>query len=186
MKRSFDIIFSLSALVILSLPLIVIYIAILLTSSIPVIYWSNRVGKNKKIFNMPKFRSMRKITPLVPKDKLDSHYKWLTPLGSIIRRTSLDELPQLWCVLKGDMSLVGPRPALYNQYDLIELRDKFNINSIKPGITGWAQVNGRDKITLEEKVLFDEFYLKNRSLFLDFKIILMTIYKVIFFIGYEH
>ncbi len=185
MKRLFDIFFSSSAIIILSIPLIIIYFAILITSSTPVIYWSERIGKNKKIFKMAKFRSMRKVTPLLPKGKLKKPNKWLTPLGAFIRKTSLDELPQLWCVLKGEMSLVGPRPALHNQFDLIELRDKYGVNQIKPGITGWAQINGRDEITLEEKVMFDAYYKKNYSFRLDIKIIFLTIIKVITFEGYR-
>ena len=184
-KRLFDILFSTICLVILIIPLIFIYIAIFITSSTPIIYWSERVGRNKKIFKMPKFRSMRNLTPLVPKEKLKQPYKWLTPLGAILRKTSMDELPQLWCVFKGDMSLVGPRPALHNQYDLINMRDQYGINIIKPGITGWAQVNGRDNITLEEKVNFDKYYLKNYSFFFDIKIIILTIIKVITFDGFK-
>jgi len=156
-----------------------------LTSSFPVIYWSDRVGKDKSIFRMPKFRSMRNITPLLPKEKLVKSYKWLTPLGAFIRKTSLDELPQLWCVIKDEMSIVGPRPALHNQYDLIELRDEFGVNRLKPGITGWAQINGRDKMTLEDKVNYDAYYLKNRSFIFDLKIIFLTFFKVITFDGFK-
>lgn len=185
MKRLFDIFFSLIALISLSIPLIIIYFAILFTSSVPVIYWSERVGKNNKIFKMPKFRSMRNVTPLLPKEKLINPYKWLTPLGAFIRKTSLDELPQFWCVLKGEMSLVGPRPALHNQYDLIELRNRLKIHKIKPGITGWAQINGRDTISLQDKVLYDKYYLKNKSLRLDLKIIYLTIFKVLTFAGFK-
>jgi len=134
---------------------------------------------------MPKFRSMRKITPLLPKDKLKRPEKWLTPLGFLLRKTSLDELPQLWCVLKGEMSIVGPRPALYNQFDLINLREKYGINKIKPGITGWAQINGRDRLSLEDKVQFDNYYAKNYSFMLDLKIIFLTIIKVITFDGFK-
>ena len=183
LKRLFDILFSLTAIIILFIPLVILYFAVLITSSIPVIYWSKRVGKNNKVFKMPKFRSMRNVTPLLPKDKLTKPYKWLTPLGSFIRKTSLDELPQLWCVLKGEMSLVGPRPAIYNQYDLISLRNKYGIYKIKPGITGWAQINGRDRISLEDKVLFDFYYLRNASFKFDLKIIYLTFFKVITFEG---
>ena len=184
LKRLFDLLFSLAGLIVLLIPLIIIYFAILITSSVPVIYWSDRVGKNKKIFKMPKFRSMRNITPLLPKEKLTRSNKWLTPLGALIRKTSLDELPQLWCVLIGEMSIVGPRPALYNQLDLIKLRDKYGVNRLKPGITGWAQINGRDHISLKEKVNFDTYYLRNRSLKLDLKIIFLTFFKVITFEGF--
>ena len=185
LKRLFDIFFSLTALIILIVPLIIIYIAVFLTSYTPIIYWSDRVGKNNKIFKMPKFRSMRNLTPLVPKEKLNYHTKWLTPLGAFLRKTSLDELPQIWCVLKGDMSLIGPRPALHNQYDLIELRNKYKIYKIRPGITGWAQVNGRDTISLKQKVLFDDYYLRKYTFWLDIKIIWLTIIKVLTFDGFK-
>ena len=174
LKRLFDILFSITALFLLLVPLLILYFAVLITSSLPVIYWSERVGKNNKVFKMPKFRSMRNITPLLPKERLKNPHKWLTPLGAFIRKTSLDELPQLWCVLKGDMSLVGPRPALHNQNDLIALRNNYKIYKIKPGITGWAQINGRDSISLKDKVLFDYYYLRNASLKFDLKIIFLT------------
>ena len=128
---------------------------------------------------MAKFRSMRKVTPLLPKGKLKKPNKWLTPLGAFIRKTSLDELPQLWCVLKGEMSLVGPRPALHNQFDLIELRDKYGVNQIKPGITGWAQINGRNSLTWDEKFNFDVWYVDNQNILLDIKIIFKTFSKVL-------
>jgi len=184
-KRLFDIFFSIIALILLIIPLLTIYFFILITSYFPAIYWSERVGRHKKIFKMPKFRSMRKITPLLPKEKLTTPYKWLTPLGSFLRKTSIDELPQLWCVLKGEMSLVGPRPALHNQFDLIELRDKYGVNKIKPGITGWAQINGRDRLSLEDKVRFDSYYTNNYSFKLDLKIIFITIIKVLTFDGFK-
>jgi len=184
-KRLFDILFSTIALIILLTPLAIIYIAILCTSYFPIIYWSDRVGKNNVVFKMPKFRSMTKLTPLLPKEKLKRPDKWLTPLGALLRKTSLDELPQLWCVLKGEMSLVGPRPALYNQFDLINLRNKYGVNKIKPGITGWAQINGRDKLSLKDKVLYDAYYRNNYSFFLDLKIIFLTIIKVITFDGFK-
>ena len=186
LKRLFDIFFSIFALIILILPLITIYIAVFLTSSTPIIFWSDRVGKNNKIFKMPKFRSMRNFTPLLPKEKLNYAYKWFTPIGAFLRKTSLDELPQIWCVLKGEMSIIGPRPALYNQHDLIELRNKYKIYKIRPGITGWAQVNGRDNITLKQKVLFDDYYLRKYSFWLDMKIIFLTVIKVLTFEGYKH
>lgn len=185
LKRLFDIFFSIFALIILILPLITIYIAVFLTSSTPIIFWSDRVGKNNKIFKMPKFRSMRNFTPLLPKEKLNYPYKWFTPIGAFLRKTSLDELPQIWCVLKGEMSIIGPRPALYNQHDLIELRNKYKIYKIRPGITGWAQVNGRDEITLKQKVLFDDYYLRKYSFWLDMKIIFLTVIKVLTFEGYK-
>tara|TARA_Y100000746_G_C15296405_1_gene363781 strand:+ start:194 stop:655 length:462 start_codon:yes stop_codon:yes gene_type:complete len=151
----------------------------------PIIYWSERVGKNNKVFKMPKFRSMRNITPLLPKEKLTRPNKWLTPIGAFIRKTSLDELPQFWCVIKGDMSIVGPRPALHNQFDLIDLRNNYGIQRIKPGITGWAQINGRDSISLEDKVKYDKKYLNSYSFILDLKIIFLTVIKVITFEGFR-
>lgn len=177
-KRIFDITISILLLAILIIPLIFIYILIILTSSVPAIYWSKRIGKNNKIFKMPKFRTMRNITPEVPTDKLNKRKKWLTPLGFILRKTSIDELPQLWSVLIGDMSLIGPRPSLHNQFDLINLRTDMGVHKLRPGITGWAQINGRDNVTLEEKVKYDEYYLKNFSIKLDFKIFFITIYKI--------
>ncbi len=177
-KRFFDITVSGLLLILLILPIAFIYILIILTSSMPAIYWSRRVGKNNKIFKMPKFRTMRNITPEMPTDELEGRQKWLTPLGLILRKTSIDELPQLWSVFIGDMSLIGPRPSLHNQHDLIQLRTQLGIQKIRPGITGWAQINGRDNITLEEKVKFDEYYLKNYSFKLDLKILLLTIYKI--------
>ncbi len=185
LKRLFDIFFSITAILILITPLTIIYFAVFLTSYFPIIYWSDRVGKNNTIFKMPKFRSMRKITPLLPKEQLTKPEKWLTPLGALLRKTSLDELPQLWCVLKGEMSIVGPRPAIYNQYELINLREKYGVNRIKPGITGWAQVNGRDTISLEDKVRFDYEYIKNYSFKLDLKIIFLTLIKVLTFDGFK-
>ena len=177
-KRFFDIALSGTLLFLLIIPIIFIYVLIILTSSVPAIYWSKRVGKNNKIFKMPKFRTMRNITPEIPTNQLEERKRWLTPLGLILRKTSIDELPQLWSVFIGDMSLIGPRPSLHNQHDLIQLRTKLGIQKIRPGITGWAQINGRDNITLEEKVKFDEYYLKNYSFKLDLKILLFTIYKI--------
>lgn len=185
LKRLFDIFFSLTAIIILITPLTITYFAVLFTSYFPIIYWSDRVGKNNIVFKMPKFRSMRKVTPLVPKEKLKRPDKWLTPLGALLRKTSLDELPQLWCVLKGEMSIVGPRPAIYNQFELINLREKYGVNRIRPGITGWAQVNGRDTISLKDKVRFDSEYIKNYSFKLDLKIIFLTLIKVLTFDGFK-
>ena len=183
MKRSFDIIFSATLLIILTFPLIFIYLLVIITSSTPAIYWSKRVGKDNHIFKMPKFRTMKKYTPEVPTDKLNRPNKWLTPIGIFLRKTSLDELPQLWCVLKGEMSLIGPRPALHNQDDLINMRTNLGIHKIRPGITGFAQINGRDKINLKEKVTYDMYYLKNYSFKLDLKIFVKTIFKVLTFEG---
>ena len=179
MKRAFDIFFSASVLIILFLPLVIIYFLVLITTSRPVIYWSKRMGKNNKIFMMPKFRTMKNLAPELPTDKLTSREKWITPIGNILRKTSIDEIPQLWCVLKGEMSLIGPRPALHNQNDLISLRNKLGIQKLLPGITGWAQINGRDSINLDQKVNYDYYYLINKSLKLEIKIFYQTIYKVL-------
>ena len=179
MKRFFDFVLSLSALIIIFLPLTIIYLLVLITSSRPVIYWSKRVGKNNKLFMMPKFRTMKKHTPELPTDKLIKPEQWWTPLGKILRKTSLDELPQLWCVLNGEMSLIGPRPCLQSQEILIKKRNKLGIQKLRPGITGWAQINGRDNISELEKVNYDSYYLKNYSLKLDLKIFFITIYKVL-------
>ena len=179
MKRAFDIIFSATFLLILFLPLVIIYFLVLITTSRPAIYWSKRVGKNNKIFLMPKFRSMRNLTPELPTDKLTTREKWITPIGKILRKTSIDEIPQLWCVLKGEMSLIGPRPALHNQNDLIDSRNKLGVQKLLPGITGWAQINGRDNITLDKKVNYDYYYSIHKSFKLEIEIFYKTIYKVL-------
>ncbi len=182
-KRLFDLTISFLLLIVLFLPFIFIYIMIILTSSTPAIYWSKRIGKNNKTFKMPKFRTMRNFTPEVPTDQLQKRKQWLTPLGLILRKTSIDELPQLWSVLVGDMSLIGPRPSLHNQYDLIKMRTDLGIHKLRPGITGWAQINGRDDVKLEKKVSFDEYYLRNYSFKLDLKIFFLTIYKILIIEG---
>jgi O-antigen biosynthesis protein WbqP len=179
MKRLSDILVSLFLLVVLSFPMLVIALFVKLTSRGSVLYWSDRVGVNNSIFKMPKFRTMRVGAPDVATHLLDDPEKYLTPIGPVFRKLSLDELPQLWSVLRGDMSFVGPRPALYNQYDLIELRTKKGIHRIVPGITGWAQINGRDDLPIPVKVEFDEHYLRNRSFPLDLKILWLTLTKVI-------
>ena len=158
------------------IPLLIIAIIVKLTSSGSIIFWSSRVGKNNQVFQMPKFRTMKIDTP---PDKashlLATPERYLTSIGKFLRKTSLDELPQIWSVIKGDMALVGPRPALYNQDDLISMRTKVGIQNIPPGITGWAQILGRDELPIYEKVKLDEFYLKNRSFFLDLKILALTL-----------
>ncbi len=182
-KRLFDI-----ALVLISLiplmPLILIsYILVKATSKGTALYWSNRVSINNQLFSMPKFRSMQVDTPALATHIMNQQAnpsQYLTPVGSFIRKTSLDELPQLWSVLKGDMSIVGPRPALFNQDDLIALRTVYGVHRLKPGITGWAQVNGRDEIPIPQKVALDAYYLKHQSFWLDCYIILLTIKKVLF------
>ena len=179
MKRSFDLIFAIILLFVLLIPMCVIAILVKLTSKGAIIHWSNRVGKNNVIFNMPKFRSMLTDTPNVATHLLDNPSKFLSPIGLFIRSTSLDELPQLFSILKGDMSFVGPRPALFNQDDLIALRTEKHVDKLLPGITGWAQVNGRDNLSIPDKVRLDVEYLNNQSFALDFKILLMTIFKVV-------
>lgn len=186
MKRIIDLLLVFVFFSILVLPMILIFILIRLTSKGPAIYWSDRVGKNNSIFKMPKFRSMLIQTPTVATHLLNEPDSYLSPIGGFLRRSSLDELPQLLSVLKGDMSFVGPRPALYNQYDLIELRNKNGINSLLPGITGWAQVNGRDKLSIPDKVLLEVEYLKYQSILFDMKILWMTILKVFKRDGINH
>ncbi len=186
MKRILDLLCSLLALIVLALPILLVSIAVKLTSKGPVLYWSDRVGKDNKIFRMPKFRSMLVGTPAVATHLLTNPSAFLTPIGSFLRKTSLDELPQLWSILKGDMSLVGPRPALFNQYDLISLRTEKGIHVLAPGLTGWAQINGRDEIPIEQKVAFDAQYLAKRSFFFDIRILWLTVLKVIHRDGVSH
>ncbi|PPD10975.1 MAG: lipid carrier--UDP-N-acetylgalactosaminyltransferase [Methylophilus sp.] len=181
-KRMFDIIGSLLLLLLLLAPILLTTIAVRLTSKGDALYWSRRIGEGNTIFLMPKFRSMQVDTPQIATHLMNQQSdpnRFLTPIGSFIRKTSLDELPQLWSVLKGDMSLVGPRPALFNQDELINLRTEAGIHRLKPGITGWAQINGRDEIPIPKKVDLDKYYLVNQSLWLDFKIIALTAIKVL-------
>lgn len=179
LKRCVDIAFALLALALFSLPILVIAIAVRVTSQGPALYWSDRVGRDNHVFRMPKFRSMKIGTPAVATHMLTQPDAYLTPIGKILRRTSLDELPQLWSILRGDMSLVGPRPALFNQDDLIALRTQAGVHKLVPGLTGWAQINGRDEIPIPEKVALDSEYLRLRSFWFDVKIVLMTIRKVL-------
>lgn len=185
-KKSFDLLLACLALLLL-LPLIVL-VAVLVrfTSQGPALYWSDRVGRHNKIFRMPKFRSMRIDTPAVPTHLLPNPDRWLTPIGSFLRKTSLDELPQLWSILKGDMSFVGPRPALFNQDDLIALRTDACVHELLPGLTGWAQINGRDELPIPQKVQLDVEYLQRRSLLFDLKILWMTALKVLLRDGVLH
>jgi len=186
MKRSFDFLLSLLASVIL-LPLIVLtYLLVRISSRGPAIYWSKRVGKNNQLFWMPKFRSMMIDTPAVATHLLSNPKAFLSPVGSFIRKTSLDELPQLWSILKGDMSFVGPRPALFNQDDLIELRTQLGVDRLIPGLTGWAQVNGRDELDIATKVNFDYYYLQRQSFAFDIRILWLTFSKVIQSDGVAH
>jgi O-antigen biosynthesis protein WbqP len=186
MKRVFDIFLGCLAALVLFVPILLVAMAVRLTSKGPALYWSDRVGRNNVIFKMPKFRSMRVGTPAVATHLLADARSHLTPIGSFLRNTSLDELPQLWSVLAGDMSFLGPRPALFNQQDLIELRTKFGVHLLLPGITGWAQVNGRDELSIEDKVALDVFYLENQSFWLDLKILWLTLIKVIRREGVSH
>lgn len=157
-----------------------------LTSPGPILYWSDRVGKNNNIFKMPKFRTMRIDTPAVATHLLGDPDRWLTPVGGFLRKSSLDELPQLYSILKGDMSFVGPRPALFNQADLIALRTEKGVNRLTPGLTGWAQINGRDELPIPVKVEYDVYYLENRSFFFDLKIMILTAIKVLRRDGVSH
>ncbi len=168
------------------IPIIIIAIIIRLTSRGPSIYWSDRVGKNNVIFKMPKFRTMQINTPAVATHLLKDSNNFITPVGNFLRRTSLDELPQLWSILKGDMNFVGPRPALFNQNDLIDLRTKEGVNKLIPGLTGWAQVNGRDELSIPNKVALDVEYMQHQSFWFDMKILWMTFLKVIKRTGVSH
>ncbi|MDD4196410.1 MAG: sugar transferase [Syntrophorhabdaceae bacterium] len=185
-KRLVDMVFTVILLIITSIPMLVIAFMVKVTSRGPILYWSDRVGIHNKIFKMPKFRTMFTDTPAVATHLLVNAVDHVTSVGSFLRKLSLDELPQLWSILKGDMSLVGPRPALYNQYDLISLRTERGVHRIMPGVTGWAQINGRDDIPIPLKVKFDEFYLKHRSFLFDMKIIFLTIMKAIRAEGVKH
>ena len=178
MKRIFDLFLLLCTVPILLFPLLVIAVLVKVTSRGPALYWSDRVGVGNVIFKMPKFRTMQIDTPAVATHLLNNPDKYLTPIGPFLRKSSLDELPQLWSVLKGDMSLVGLRPALFNQEDLIALRTEKGVHCLIPGITGWAQINGRDDIPIPKKVEFDEYYLNHRSFFFDLKILLLTFQKI--------
>ena len=186
MKRLFDLFTGIVFLVLLSIPMVLTIIAVRLTSKGPSLYWSDRVGKDNTIFKMPKFRSMLTGTPTVATHLLDNPNSYLSPIGGFLRSTSLDELPQLFSVLKGDMSFVGPRPALFNQDDLITLRTEKGVDKLLPGITGWAQVNGRDELSIPDKVALDVEYLNRQSFWFDMKILWMTFLKVIKRDGVSH
>ncbi|MDP1526043.1 MAG: sugar transferase [Rhodocyclaceae bacterium] len=186
MKRLFDFAVAFAVAVALALPILIIAFVVRITSPGPALHWSNRVGRHNRIFTMPKFRSMRIDTPAVATHLLQSPDQWLTPIGSFLRKSSLDELPQLWSILKGDMSLVGPRPALFNQHDLVALRTELGVHMLVPGLTGWAQVNGRDELPIPQKVQLDVEYLQRRSFLFDLKIIWMTTLKVVARDGVSH
>lgn len=186
MKRLFDLALGLSASLVLALPVLLVALLVRLTSPGPALYWSDRVSKGNRIFKMPKFRSMRVGTPAVATHLLQDPKVYLTPIGSFLRESSLDELPQLWSILVGDMSFVGPRPALFNQDDLIALRTQFGVHELVPGLTGWAQVNGRDELPIPEKVKLDAEYLHGQSLWFDIRILWLTFVKVLRRDGVSH
>ncbi|HEY3432247.1 MAG TPA: sugar transferase [Rhodocyclaceae bacterium] len=186
MKRLFDLALALVAAVFLLLPIAAVAVAVRVTSPGQALYWSDRVGRHNRLFKMPKFRSMRIDTPAVATHLLQNPDQWLTPIGSFLRKSSLDELPQLWSILKGDMSFVGPRPALFNQDDLITLRTEKGVHELVPGLTGWAQVNGRDELPITQKVELDAEYLQRQSLRFDLKILWMTTLKVLARDGVSH
>ena len=186
MKRLFDLALGLCAALVLALPVLLVAVLVRLTSPGPALYWSDRVGKGNRIFRMPKFRSMRVGTPAVATHLLADPKAHLTPIGSFLRKSSLDELPQLWSILKGDMSFVGPRPALFNQQDLIEQRTQLGVHALLPGLTGWAQVNGRDELPIPQKVKLDADYLQRRSLWFDIQILWLTFVKVLRRDGITH
>jgi O-antigen biosynthesis protein WbqP len=186
MKRVFDICLGCLAALVLFVPVLLVAMAVRLTSKGPALYWSDRVGRNNVIFQMPKFRSMRVGTPAVATHLLADASSHLTPIGSFLRKSSLDELPQLWSILAGDMSFVGPRPALFNQQDLIALRTEQGVHTLVPGLTGWAQVNGRDELPIPEKVKLDVAYLQRQSLWFDVRILWLTFVKVLRRDGVSH
>lgn len=186
LKRIFDLVLVIAAISLLWLPILLIAILVRLTSPGPALYWSDRVGRNNRIFRMPKFRTMRTGTPAVATHLLQDPRRHLTSIGPFLRKTSLDELPQLWSILKGDMSLVGPRPALFNQDDLIALRTRHGVHELVPGLTGWAQVNGRDELPIPEKVKLDAEYLRRRSFGFDLYILWLTLLKVLRSEGVSH
>ena len=186
MKRIFDLILAVFVTAILFIPMITIAIVIKLTSEGPILYWSDRVGQHNHIFKMPKFRSMKTDTPAVATHLLEDPKSVLTPIGDFLRKSSLDELPQIWNILKGDMSFVGPRPALYNQDDLIELRTQQDIHKLLPGLTGWAQINGRDELSIPDTVALDLAYKKKQSFCFDLKILYLTFAKVLLKDGVTH
>ena len=186
MKRCFDLGFGLLTATVLLIPIFLVMLLVRLTSSGPVLYWSDRVGKQNKVFKMPKFRTMHQGTPIVATHLLANPKAHLTPIGAFLRKSSLDELPQVWSILVGDMSFVGPRPALFNQHDLIDLRTQKGVHALMPGLTGWAQVNGRDDLPITQKVELDFEYLEYQSFWFDIKILWITFLKVLKQDGVAH
>jgi O-antigen biosynthesis protein WbqP len=185
-KRAFDLTLALTAALILVLPILAIAVLVRLTSQGPAWYWSDRVGRDNRLFRMPKFRSMKVNTPAVATHLLQNPDEFLTPIGGFLRKTSLDELPQLWNIIRGEMSFVGPRPALFNQHDLIALRTEHGVHRLTPGLTGWAQINGRDELPMPAKVELDVFYLKHKTPGMDIKIIFLTVGRVLRRHGVTH
>lgn len=186
MKRLFDLALAIILSGVLALPILIVALLVRLTSPGPALYWSDRVGRGNQLFRMPKFRSMRTGTPAVATHLLENPQAHLTPVGPFLRKSSLDELPQLWSILVGDMSFVGPRPALFNQADLIALRTEQGVDKLVPGLTGWAQINGRDELPIPEKVALDVAYLRRRSLWFDIRILWLTAIKVLRRDGVSH
>lgn len=186
MKRAADVCLALISSILLLLPIAAIGVLVRLTSSGPALYWSDRVGRHNRIFRMPKFRTMRIDAPAVATHLLPDAHRWLTPIGGLLRRTSLDELPQLWSILRGEMSFVGPRPALFNQADLVALRTEHGVHNLVPGVTGWAQVNGRDALSIAEKVRLDVEYLERRSMWFDLRVLVLTAIRVVRREGVSH
>lgn len=186
LKRGFDIVAALVALLLLAVPALFVWLIVKLTSAGPALYWSERIGRDNVSFLMPKFRTMHVGAPALATHEMGDPQAWLTPPGKFLRKLSLDEIPQLWCVLNGDMSLVGPRPALFNQQDLIELRTEAGVHRLTPGITGWAQINGRDELSIPDKAVFDAQYLTRKSFLFDLKILFLTLPKVFGMHGVVH
>lgn len=186
MKRTFDLLLSVCAALALLIPILLVALAVRITSKGPALYWSERVGCNNQLFKMPKFRSMRINTPAVATHLLTRPEQYLTPIGGLLRKSSMDELPQLWSIIRGDMSIVGPRPALFNQADLIALRTQAGVHTLVPGLTGWAQVNGRDELPIPAKVALDVQYLQRKSLWFDLQIVGLTALKVLRREGVTH
>jgi len=186
LKRCVDFLFALVLLTLFAVPWLCIAIAVKMTSPGPSLYWSDRIGRNNRIFCMPKFRTMRVGTPAQPTHLLAEPTSYLTPIGALLRKSSLDEIPQIWSILKGDMSFVGPRPALFNQADLIQMRTESGVSDLLPGLTGWAQINGRDELPILEKARLDTEYLRRRSLWFDLKILWRSAFKVVVQDGVAH
>lgn len=186
MKRALDLTLALVAAVLLLVPLLILVVLVKVTSKGPALYWSDRVGRGNRMFSMPKLRTMKVDTPVVATHLLADPSRFLSPIGAFLRKSSFDEIPQLWCIIRGEMSIVGPRPALFNQKDLIELRTKEQVHMVRPGLTGWAQVNGRDELGIPEKVELDVQYLQRQSLRFDLKVITMTFVKVLRRDGIAH